>query len=200
MKDNFEFDKIVLAIAIGIITVLLSVGIGGFIYRSEQLPNKPGFVIEITDTSGGAEAPKGIPDVIDIGTIMAAANAENGQKIFSKCAVCHTIAKGEANKVGPNLWGIVGNKVTHKDDFQYSEGMKKHAAEKPKWGFEELYRYLYAPKTYVPGTKMAFAGVKKDQERADLIAYLRTMADSPLPLPAPSPVTSAPAAEEAPKK
>lgn len=184
MKDNFEFDKIVLAVAIGIITVLVSAGIGGFIYRSEQLPAKPGLVIEVTDTSGGAEAPKGIPDVIDIGAIMAAAKAENGQKIFSKCAVCHTIGKGEANKVGPNLWGVVGGKVTHKSDFKYSDAMAKHATEKPTWGFEELYRYLYSPKAYVPGTKMAFAGIKNDQERADLIAYLRTMADSPLALPA----------------
>lgn len=183
MKDNFEFDKIVLAIAIGAIAVLLSGAIGGFIYRTKTIPDQPGFIIEVTDATASADAPKGLPDVIDIAAIMATGNAENGKNIFSKCAVCHTPGKGEANKVGPNLWGIVGAKATHKSDFKYSDAMTKRGESGQTWGFEELYRYLYSPKAYVPGTKMAFAGLKKDQDRADLIAYLRTLADSPLPLP-----------------
>ncbi|MCE2993634.1 MAG: c-type cytochrome [Alphaproteobacteria bacterium] len=184
MKNDFEFDKIVIAVALPIIILLVSGGLGGFIYRTERIVEKPGFAIEIVDASDAATAPKGLPDVIEIGKIMAQADASAGKAVYNKCAVCHTIGSGEANKVGPNLWGILGGAVTHKQDFTYSTAMVEKAKVIKKWGYEELYRYLYAPKAYVPGTKMAFAGIKNDKDRRDLIAYLRTMSASPIPLPA----------------
>ena len=102
-----------------------------------------------------------------------------GKKIFNKCAICHTIKKGESNKVGPNLWDIVGAMPARKEDFAYSQSILERGKEGKIWTYEELYRYLFAPKKYIPGTKMAFAGLKDDSERADLIAYLDTMNDNP---------------------
>ncbi len=199
MKDNFEFDKIVLAIAFSVLAVILCNAIGGFIYRTDRIVEKRGYQIEITtEAAGGAETPKGLPDVIEIGKIMAAASAEAGQATFKQCLVCHTSGKGEANKVGPNLWGIVGAKVARHQEFKYSDAMTKRGAEGKTWTYEDLYRYIYSPKSYIPGNKMAFAGVKKDADRANLIAYLRTLNDSQIALP---PVEKQPTvAAEAPKK
>lgn len=157
---------------------------GGLLYRTHLIVEHKGIDIEIPDTSQTAgQAATGLPDVIQIGKIMAAADVEKGKAIFNKCAICHTSGKGEANKVGPNLWEIVGAVAARHADFQYSSGMSKRGADGKTWSYEELYRYLYSPKSYVPGTKMAFAGLKKDEERANLIAYLRTFSDKPLPLP-----------------
>lgn len=181
MKDNFEFDKIVLSIALSIFVLVFSNNFGAFLYRTKHLPDTRGFQVEVVDDAGGTGAPAGLPDIIEIGKIMAAANAEAGKQVFNKCAICHTPGKGDANKVGPNLWGIVGAKTARHSEFAYSSAMAQR--KDVLWSYEELYRYLYSPKKHVPGTKMAFAGVKKDEERANLIAYLRTLADSPLPLP-----------------
>ncbi len=185
MKENFEFDKIVIAISIALFSIVMSSNMGNIFYIPQKTPIKKGYEIEVTDASATtAEAPQGLPDVLDMALIMANTDVEAGKQIFNKCAVCHTIGKGEANKIGPNLWGIVSAKVARHDEFAYSPAMKKHAGEIVAWSYEELYRYLYSPKQHVPGTKMAFAGIKKDNERANLIAYIRTMADNPLPLPA----------------
>ena len=184
MGNDFEFDKIVVSIALSIFVLIFSYNLGGFLYRTQHFVEHKGIDIEILDASQGeTSAPKGIPDVIEIGKIMASANAEAGKPIFNKCAICHTNGKGEANKVGPNLWEIVGAKTGRHTEFQYSSSMSKRAADGKIWTYEELYRYLYSPKSYVPGTKMAFAGLKKDEERANLIAYLRTFSDNPLSLP-----------------
>ncbi len=183
-KDNFEFDKLVIAIALAIFVGIFSANIGGFIYRTEQIPEKQGFKVELVDDSGGdAGGVKELPAVIEIGKIMATADAKAGESVFNKCAICHTAGKGEPNKVGPNLWGILGAKTAKHSDFQYSPAMAQRGADGKVWTYEELYRYLFAPKKYIVGTKMAFAGLKKDEDRANVIAYLRSLADSPLPLP-----------------
>jgi cytochrome c len=198
VKDSPEFDKIALAVALSIFAFILSNAIGGFLYSTHNFPEKPGFQIDISElsedtTSGKA---KGLPEVIDMGIIMSTASAETGKQVFNKCLLCHTERKGEANKVGPNLWGIVGAKVAMHSDFKYSASMEQRGASGKTWTYEDLYRYLYSPKAYVPGTKMAFAGLKKDEERANLIAYLRTLADKPLPLPlSSSPPSSSPVAK-----
>lgn len=184
MGNNFEFDKIVVSVALAIFIVVFSNALGGFFYRTKQIPEHRGYEIEIVDVAGGDTTPKGLPEVIDIATIMSQAIAEQGKSVFNKCAVCHTHEKGGANKVGPNLWGIVGAVVAHHKDFNYSNAMAKRGQDGIKWTYEELYRYIYSPRAHVVGTKMAFAGIKKDDERANLIAYLRTLADNPLPLPA----------------
>lgn len=118
---------------------------------------------------------------VDILPLIAAADPAAGEKVFSKCKACHTVAKGGPNGVGPNLWNIVGGPHAHVDGFAYSSaiaGMKG----KP-WTFEELNAFLLSPKTYAPGTKMTFAGLSKPEDRAAVIAYLRSLADNPVPLP-----------------
>ncbi len=182
--NNFEFDKIVLAIAFAIFVVVFSNAIGGFFYRTENIVENKGYVIEIVDADNASSgAAKGLPDVIDLAAVFKDADIENGKKLFSKCAVCHTSGNGEANKVGPNLYGIVGHAVASHDGFAYSPAMKAKGEQIKAWGLEELYRYLFSPKAYVPGTKMAFAGLKNDKERADLIAYLNSNSNKPIKLP-----------------
>ncbi|WP_395708487.1 c-type cytochrome [Reyranella sp.] len=120
-------------------------------------------------------------DLPPIGPELAKANVEAGKVIFQKqCFTCHTADKGGANKVGPNLWGIVGRKKASHEGFSYSSALQAKGGE---WTYEDINHMIFKPTAYVKGTKMAFAGLPKVQERADVIAYLRTMADTPAPLP-----------------
>jgi cytochrome c len=183
VKDNFEFDKVVISIALSVFVLIFSANLGGFLYRTKNIPDTKGFQVEIIEAGASDGAAAGLPEKIEIGKIMAAAVADAGKSIFNKCAICHTAGKGEANKVGPNLWGIVGAVTARHAEFQYSSAMSELGKASHKWTYEELYRYLYAPKKHVPGTKMAFAGLKKDEDRANVIAYLRSLADSPSALP-----------------
>ena len=119
-----------------------------------------------------------------IGPLLAAADPKAGEAVFKKCTACHTGEKGGANKVGPNLWGIVNRPVASHEGFSYSAGMKAFAdGGKVVWDYDHLSGFLTAPKAYVKGTAMGFGGLKKIEERATLIAYLRTLADTPAPLP-----------------
>ena len=116
-----------------------------------------------------------------IGPKLAGANVEAGKAIFQKqCFTCHTIDKGGPNKVGPNQWGIVGRKVASHEGFSYSSALQ---AKGGVWTYEDINHMIFKPQVFVRGTKMAFAGLPKEQDRADVIAYLRTMSDSPAPLP-----------------
>jgi cytochrome c len=181
--NDYEFDKIAWAVSIGFIALIFSINMGNYLYIPGDAPRVKGFKVEVVEMAAGEPAaPAGIPDEIDMKTIMNGADAVAGQKVFKKCAACHTNDKGGKNKVGPNLWNIVGDKVAANPGFAYSKAMIAKGEAGDKWTFEELYRYLYAPKKHIPGTKMAFAGVKKDKDRADLIEYLRTLADNPLPV------------------
>ena len=112
--------------------------------------------------------------------LLVKANIEHGQDVAKKCLQCHTLDKGGPNKVGPNLWGVVGNKVAHMASYSYSSVFKSHGGT---WSYEELNDFLYHPSKHMPGTKMSFGGLKKAQDRADVIAYLRTLSDAPIPLP-----------------
>lgn len=111
---------------------------------------------------------------------LKTADAAAGEKAVSKCKACHSFGKDEKNKVGPNLWDVVGGKHGHRDDYSYSDAMK---AKDGSWDYEALDTWLTSPKAYIPGTKMAFAGVQDPVERANIIAYLRSLSDSPKPLP-----------------
>lgn len=113
--------------------------------------------------------------------LLAGADLDKGKKVAKKCAACHDFAPGGRNKVGPALWGIVGAEIAARDGFKYSQALSGLGG---RWGYDELGAFLAAPKTYAPGTKMTFAGVKDAAKRADLVAYLRSLADDPPPLPA----------------
>jgi cytochrome c len=114
--------------------------------------------------------------VFDIPVLLASADSEAGKKVANKCTSCHSFDKGGPNRVGPNLYGVIGAPVGNKDGFKYSEAMKGKGGN---WGYEELFQYLYNPKKYIPGNRMAFGGIKDDKELANLIAYLRSTHDNP---------------------
>ncbi|MFO1154156.1 MAG: cytochrome c family protein [Rhodospirillales bacterium] len=132
--------------------------------------------------AGGGETAAEAPAApVDIRPLIAAADPAAGEKVFGKCKACHTIAQGGPAGVGPNLWNVVGGPHAHMDGFAYSAGMT--GMHDKKWSYEELDAFLASPKTAIPGTKMTFAGLKKPEERAAVIAYLRSQASSPIPLP-----------------
>jgi len=116
----------------------------------------------------------------DIASLLASADAEEGAKVARKCSACHTLDKGGPNRVGPNLWDVVDRPMGGHEGYSYSTAMK---GEEGKWTYEKLNHFLMSPRDFVPGTKMTFAGIKDDKDRADLIAYLRTLSDNPAPLP-----------------
>jgi cytochrome c len=130
-------------------------------------------------TAGAAEAKPA--EIEPVGPLLAKADADHGAQIAKQCGACHNFAKGGPNMVGPNLWGVVGGPHAHKSDYAYSDAMKKFAGD---WDYESINKFIAHPQGYLPGTKMGFAGLKKAQDRADVIAWLRQQSDNPPPLPA----------------
>ena len=191
--SNLTFNMIAGA---GLATALAIVGLrevttGLF---NVEAPEKPGYLIEAT-VEGGGDAP--VAEVIpDFGTVLPVADLKAGEAVFAKCQACHNIASGGANGIGPNLWGVVGLKPGTHAGYTYSTAMTEFGAKQPVWDDLHLYEYLRAPQKYVPGTKMSFVGLKKSEDRVNMIAYLRAQGGS-LPLPAPNPAAAAPAAAPA---
>ncbi|TCN24750.1 c-type cytochrome [Sinorhizobium americanum] len=171
---------------LGTVFVLMTVSIASEGIFHSEAPEKEGFAIVAEEAAaeagaGGGEEAKSEP----IGPLLAKADASAGEAVFKKCASCHTIEKGGPNKVGPNLWGLVNRPVASHEGFAYSAGMKTFSeGGKVVWDYDHLSYFLEAPKKHVPGTAMGFAGLKKPDERANLIAWLREKADTPAPLPA----------------
>lgn len=132
--------------------------------------------------AGAATAPTAAaPATANFETLLASADPAAGEKVFGKCKACHNAEKGGANQVGPNLWGVIGRPIAQHEGFSYSQALSSHAGA--TWTYDELNSYLTSPKAWAPGTKMTFAGLNKPEERANVIAYLRTKSDSPPPLP-----------------
>ncbi|WP_323130869.1 cytochrome c family protein [Sinorhizobium medicae] len=137
-------------------------------------------LLEVAAGAAGGEEAKAEP----IGPLLASADAPAGEAVFKKCASCHTVEKGGPNKVGPNLWDIVNRPIASHEGFSYSAGMQTFSeGGKVVWDYDHLSYFLEAPKKHVPGTAMGFAGLKKTDERANLIAWLREHSDNPAPLP-----------------
>ncbi|WP_313664481.1 cytochrome c family protein [Shinella sp.] len=172
---------------LGTVFVLMSVSIASEGIFHSGAPEKEGFAI-VAEETGGAEAGGGeAAAAVPIATLLASADATAGETVFKKCASCHTSEKGGPNKVGPGLWDIVNRPIASHEGFSYSAGMTTFSEDhKVLWDYDHLNYFLEAPKKHVPGTAMGFAGLKKDDERANLIAYLRTLADNPAALPTPS--------------
>lgn len=177
---GFEGNKVIGAIILAMLIAMVA----GFVSREAIHVEKqekiafPVADLKVPETSVVTTA---VAVAEPIEGLLAAADPAAGQKVARACTTCHTFEKGGVNKVGPHLWDIVGRTVAEVTDFAYSDGMKTHHDR--KWTYDELNHYLFNPKAHVPGTKMAFAGVKNTQERANLIAWLRTLADNPAALP-----------------
>lgn len=150
---------------------------------------KPGYAIQVAEAAGegGAAAADTPPDW---GTVLPTADAKAGEAVFAKCKSCHTIDNGGPNGTGPNLWGVLGRKPGSHGGFAYSAGMTDFGAKQPIWDYEHIYEFVKNPQKYIAGTKMTFVGLKKPEDRINLIAYLHSQG-SPLPIPAPAPAAAA---------
>lgn len=173
-----ELNKIAASILLSALIIMIVSNVVDTIYNPEEHE----FGHQAVVTTNINESQQKIEQVaLDIETLMQNANFEKGKSVAKKCIACHSFEKGGSNKVGPNLWNIVGNKKAHLgNSFNYSKAVLEAGGN---WGYEELFAFLKNPKAYIKGTRMAFAGISKPQEVADLISYLRTMSDAPVALP-----------------
>jgi len=178
--DSFEINKIVAAV---LMVALLVIGIGKLsdvIFHVEK-PETPGYAVEVEQVSTASSSTTiAVDEKVDIAALMAMGDLASGEKIFKKCAACHSIIKGGKNAIGPALYNVVGRKVGSVEDYKYSKAL---AAYEKEWTLEELNGYLTKPAKWIKGTKMAFAGLRKEADRASVIKYLNENSDSPVPLP-----------------
>ena len=178
--DSFEINKIVAAV---LMVALLVIGIGKLsdvIFHVEK-PEKPGYAVDVEEaTTVSTSTEVSVEEKVDIAALMAMGDVTIGEKVFKKCAACHSIVKGGKNNIGPALYNVVGRKTGVVSDYKYSKALASYDKE---WTFEELNGYLIKPAKWVKGTKMAFAGLRKEKDRASVIKYLNQNSDSPLPLP-----------------
>ena len=179
--DSFEINKIIAAV---LMVALLVIGIGklsSLIFFVEK-PKTPGYAVEVasTDASSTDTSMEVVEAKVDISALMAMGDATAGEKVFKKCAACHSIVKGGKNKIGPALYNVVGRQVGGVSDYKYSKALSEY---KKDWTFEELNGFLLKPSKWIKGTKMAYAGLRKESDRASVIKYLNENSDNPKQLP-----------------
>ena len=181
--DSFEINKIIAAV---LLTALIVIGIGKFtdILFYVEKPKESAYKIEGLEVaankipSGSTEAK--VAEIVDIKALLALGDLAHGQKVFKKCTACHQIAADGKNMIGPNLWSVIGRTAGSVNDYKYSKAMIAYGKE---WTFEEMNSYLIKPQAYIKGTKMAFAGLRKEKDRASVILYMNSKSSSPKPLP-----------------
>jgi len=180
--DSFEINKIIAAI---LLTALIIIGIGKFadvLFHIDK-PKETAYKVEGLETvenstSSSSETQKEV--IVNIKELLAAGDMAHGEKVFKKCSACHMIVSDGKNMIGPNLWGVIGRTAGSVSDYKYSKAMIAYGKE---WTFEEMNAYLIKPQAYIKGTKMAFAGLRKEKDRASVILYMNSKSSSPKPLP-----------------
>ncbi len=176
--NGFEINKIIASIILG---VMLVFGVGKFtdwLFYVEK-PETPSYTMEAPQTKV-ASSDQSTSGALDLVKFLSLGTVEHGQKVFKKCSACHVVAKGGNNKIGPALYGVLGRKSASISDYKYSKALIAHAKV---WSYEEMNGYLLKPQAHIKGTKMAFAGLKSEKDRASVILYMNSMSDSPLPKP-----------------
>jgi cytochrome c len=181
--DSFEINKIIAAV---LLTVLIIIGIGKFtdvLFHVEK-PRETAYKIEGLEVASASNSSSGtetkVVEAVDIKALLAMGDLGHGEKVFKKCTACHQIASGGKNMIGPNLWSVIGRTAGSISDYKYSKAMVAYGKE---WTFEEMNSYLIKPQAYVKGTKMAFAGLRKEKDRASVILFMNSKSSSPKPLP-----------------
>ena len=178
--DSFELNKIVAAV---LLVALLVIGIGKLsdvIFHVEK-PKTPGYAVDVEQAViTSVASSETTEEKIDIAALMALGELAVGEKVFKKCAACHSIVKGGKNNIGPALYNVVGRQTGVVNDYKYSKALSGYGKQ---WTYEELNGYLTKPAKWIKGTKMAFAGLRKEKDRASVILYLNQNSDNPLPLP-----------------
>jgi cytochrome c len=192
--DSFEINK-VLGAVLGTCLILLAVHIASGAIFSPPVLAKPGYEVAVKEEQP-AEKPKAGGGEEPFDTVLASASAQHGEQVAKQCQICHNLKEGQGPKVGPDLWNVVGRKIASVSGFDYSSALKGKSGT---WTFDLLNEWLTKPSAFAPGTKMTFAGLSRENQRADLIAYLDTLSDHPVPLPkAAQKEGGAPAAQAAP--
>ena len=180
--DSFELNKIIGAV---LLTALIIIGIGKFtdILFHVEKPKESAYKVEgleVASTTASVQEAAKVVEAVDIKALLAMGDLAHGEKVFKKCTACHMIAAGGKNMIGPNLWYVIGRQAGVVSDYKYSKAMIAYGKE---WTFEEMNSYLIKPQAYVKGTKMAFAGLRKEKDRASVILYMNSKSDSPKALP-----------------
>ncbi len=192
--SGLELNKIAAAVLVAGLLAMVISKVTDVLYDPILTPEKRGYSVAGAETEQPGAAPAAEEKPVDITTFLASADPAKGEALAKPCTTCHTFEQGGANKVGPNLWGVVGNKHGHKEDFTYSKAMGEHPGT---WGYQELSEFLTKPAKYLPGTKMAFAGLKKPEDRANILAYMNKMSGSPVAYPKPQAAPEEKAADTA---
>ena len=180
--DSFEINKIVASI---LLIALLFIGIGkvsDLVFHIDKLET-PGYKVELPENGAinqNSEAKNDVVEEIDISSLLALGDVAHGEKVFKKCSACHSINKGGENKIGPALYNVLGRQIGGVADYKYSKALLEYGKT---WTFEEMNGFLRKPASYIKGTKMAFAGLRKEKDRSSVILYLNQNSDSPIPLP-----------------
>jgi cytochrome c len=198
MSGDLKWNKI-LGAGLATVFVILIVKEGSALVYQNETPEKMGYFVDAPEEAAGGPAEVALAP--DWGTVLPAADLAAGEAAFARCMACHDAHQGGADKIGPNLFGVVGGPVMHRAGFAYSDAMAAHKAEAPTWTLDELDQFLTAPGRHVPGTKMSFAGIRDTNTRVNLIAWLRSQGSGGMAIPAPDPARqpgAAPAVEGAP--
>ena len=175
--DSFEINKILTAVLV-VFLVIFGIGkISDIVFHVEK-PNTSAYKVEFAEVDQ-TKASSSV-QTVDIAALLALGTIEHGQKVFKKCSACHSIKKGGRNNIGPALYNVLGRNMGALEDYKYSKALIAFGKD---WTFDEMNSFLIKPTTYIKGTKMAFAGLKKEKDRASVILYMNANSDSPLDLP-----------------